>query len=214
MQVGTTQTVKLFGMNFSNGLTVDKVNLGEGIKIQSLNQSGDDMLVVEVTTEQKAKVGARQVKIDGVQGVAALQVYARIDYIRLFPEQGFSRPGGIKARKLMEQFEAIGYLNGEDGVKGTEDDVKIGRVAPVKWRVEENVTRVNDDDVHFVGKVNENGLFIPAEDGPNPKRERAEHNVGDVWVEAWYSPDGSKRPVGARAAMLVMPEKFSFQSIE
>jgi hypothetical protein len=68
--------------------------------------------------------------------------------------------------------------------------------------------------VQFVGKVDENGLFIPAEDGPNAKRERLEHNVGDVWVEAWYTPDGAKRPIGARAPVLVMPEKFSFQPIE
>jgi len=63
-------------------------------------------------------------------------------------------------------------------------------------------------------QIDENGLFTPAEDGPNMKRERMEHNVGDVWVEAWYTPDGAKRPMGARAPMLVMPEKFSFQPIE
>jgi len=32
------------------------------------------------------------------------------------------------------------------------------------------------------------------------KRERMEHNVGDVWVERWYTPDGAKRPMGARGA--------------
>ena len=214
LKTGATQQVKLFGMNFPNGLAADKVHLGDGVIIQSLMQNGDDTLVVEVTTDQDVKVGARQVKIDGVQGSAALQIYHRVDYLRLFPEQGFARPGGVKARKLMEQFEAIGYLNGEDGVKGSTDDVRIGRVAPVTWRVEENVTRVNDDDSHFVGKVDENGLFIPAEDGPNAQRERSEHNVGDVWIEAWYTPDGAKRSIGARASMLVMPEKFSFQPIE
>jgi len=214
LKVEETQKVKLFGMNFPKGLAANAVNFGEGVKIQSLNQSGDDTLVVEVVVDKNARIGARQISLDGVQGSATLQVYTRVDYIRLAPERGFSRPGGVKARKLMEQFEAIGYLNGKDGVKGTKDDVRIGRVAPVKWNVEENVTRVDDDDVHFVGKVDENGLFIPAEDGPNAKRERSEHNVGDVWVEAWYTPPGAKRPIGARASMLVMPEKFSFQPIE
>jgi quinohemoprotein amine dehydrogenase len=80
--------------------------------------------------------------------------------------------------------------------------------------VEEQVTRLNDDDVHFVGTIDEKGLFIPANDGPNPQRHMLDHNVGDVWVEAWYKPDGAKHPMGARAAMLVMPEKFSFQPIE
>jgi quinohemoprotein amine dehydrogenase len=214
LQVGESQKVKLFGMNLPNGLAAQAVNFGEGVKIQAVDQNGDDTIVVEVIADKNARIGARQVSLDGVQGSATLQVYTRVDYIRLSPERGFSRPGGVKARKLMEQFEVIGYLNGKDGVKGTQDDVRIGRVAPVKWNVEENVTRVDDDDVHFVGKVDENGLFIPAEDGPNAKRDRSEHNVGDVWVEAWYTPTGAKRPIGARASMLVMPEKFSFQPIE
>jgi quinohemoprotein amine dehydrogenase len=214
LKTGVTQKVKLFGMNFPSGLTASAANLGEGVTLQSLSLSGDDTVIAEVMVEKGAKIGAHQVKIDGVGGDVTLQVYNKVDYIRLSPEQGFARPGGIKARKLMEQFEAIGYGNGEDGVKGTKDDVRLGRVAPIKWNVEENVTRVDDDDVHFVGKVDKDGLFIPAEDGPNAKRERLEHNVGDVWVEAWYTPDGAKRPIGARASMLVMPEKFSFQLIE
>jgi quinohemoprotein amine dehydrogenase len=214
LKTGEKQNVKLFGMNFPSGLSTNAVNLGKGVKVASVVQTGDDTITVEVTIEKGARVGPRQVGVEGVQGNATLQIYRQVDYIRLFPERGFARPGGIKARKLMEQFEAIGYGNGKDGVKGTKDDVKLGRVAPVKWNVEENVTRVDDDDVHFVGKVDKNGLFIPAEDGPNAKRERSEHNVGDVWVEAWYTPDGAKRPIGARASMLVMPEKFSFQPIE
>jgi hypothetical protein len=37
--------------------------------------------------------------------------------------------------------------------------------------------------------------------------------VGDVWVEAWYQPDPSKPPMGARAFMLLMPPKFVFNPI-
>jgi quinohemoprotein amine dehydrogenase len=214
LKTGETQKVKLFGLNLPNHLAPSAVTVGEGVKVQSLSQNSNDAVIAEVVAEKAAKVGTREVKIAGVQGEAQLYVYNTIDYIRLSPEQGFARPGGIKARKIMEQFEAFAYLNGKDGVKGTKDDIKLGRVAPVKWAVEENVTRLNDDDVQFVGKVDESGLFIPAEDGPNKQRERLEHNVGDVWVEAWYTPEGAKRPIGARASMLVMPEKFNFQPIE
>ncbi|MBI3245818.1 MAG: quinohemoprotein amine dehydrogenase subunit alpha [Deltaproteobacteria bacterium] len=214
VKAGGQQRVKLFGMSFPSGLTSTAVHLGDGVKVQSLTQNGNDSVIVNVTTEKSAKVGVRQVKIDGVAGDLALQVYRTIDHIRLSPEHGFARPGGIKARKAMEQFEVIGYSNGKDGVKGTADDVKLGRVAPVKWNVEENVTRNDDDDVRFVGQINEQGLFTPADDGPNAKRERSEHNVGDIWIEAWYTPEGAKRPMGVRTPMLVMPEKFSFQPIE
>ena len=158
------------------------------------------------------KIGARQVKVSGVQVDATLQVYAAVDYIRIAPEQGFARPGGVKARKVMEQFEAIGYPNGPDGVKGTKDDVKLGRVAPVKWDVEENVTRNNDDDIQFVGRIDENGLFT------RPRTGKHETVTWSTTLRCLGggsgTPDGAKRPMGARAPMLVMPEKFSFQPIE
>ena len=62
--------------------------------------------------------------------------------------------------------------------------------------------------------IDEAGLFHPNEDGPNERRHMLEGNVGDVWVEAWYHPEGVKRPMGARAHLLVMPAKFVFPPIE
>lgn len=214
LKAGATQKVKLFGMNLPANVAASAITLGEGVKVRSLSQSGDDTVIAEVVVEAGAKVGSRQVKIAGVEGAGSLYVYKNIDYIRLSPEQAFARPGGVRARKIFEQFEVFAYLNGPDGVKGTEDDVKLDRVGPIQWNVEEQVTRLNDDDVRFVGTIDEKGLFIPANDGPNPQRHMLDHNVGDVWVEAWYKPEGAKRPMGARAAVLVMPEKFSFQPIE
>jgi quinohemoprotein amine dehydrogenase len=214
LRTGETQKVKIFGMNFPSGLEAAAVSLGAGIKVQSVSQSGDDTVVAEVVAEQGAAVGSRQVKVQGVDGTLPLHVYRAVDYIRLSPEQAFSRPGGERAPKISQQFEAVAYLSGKDGVKGTKDDVKLGRVAPIKWNLQEYVKRVNDDDVRFVGTMDENGLFTPAKDGPNSQRHMLEHNVGDVWVEAWYKPEGAKRPMGARAFLLVMPERFNFQPIE
>ena len=214
VKAGETQKVKLFGMNFPGSLTAEAVNLGEGMKVQSLSQAGDDTIIAEVVVERGAKIGPRPAKIAGVEGEPQLYVYKTIDYIRLSPEQAFARPGGVRAQKIFQQFEVIAYLNGKDGVKGTKDDVKLGRVGPAQWDVEEYIRRLNDDDARFVGTVDQAGLFTPADDGPNPQRHMSEHNVGDVWVEAWYKPDGAKRPMGARAFMLVMPEKFNFPPIE
>ena len=214
LQAGQTQKLKLFGMNFPQNLTAEAVSLGTGVKVQSVSQSGDDTVVAEVVAEEGTAVGPRQVKIQGVKGEAPLYVYKTVDYIRLSPEQAFARPGGVRTPKVFQQFEVFAYLNGKDGVKGTDDDVKLGRVSPVKWNLEEYVKRNNDNDLQFVGSVDENGLFTPANDGPNPKRHLSEGNVGDVWVEAWYKPDGAKRPMGARSFLLVMPPKFNFQPIE
>ncbi|HEV8714122.1 MAG TPA: quinohemoprotein amine dehydrogenase subunit alpha [Candidatus Binatia bacterium] len=214
VKAGETQKVKLFGMNFPGNLTAEAVRFGDGVKVQSLSQAGDDTVIVEVAVEKEVEVGPRQAKITGVGGEPRLYVYKTVDYIRLSPEQGFARPGGVRAEKISQQFEVFAYLNGQDGMKGTEDDVKLDRVAPVRWNVEEYVKRLNDDDVRFVGRVDQAGLFTPANDGPNPQRHLSEHNVGDIWVEAWYKPEGAKRPMGARASLLVMPEKFNFPPIE
>ena len=214
LKTGETQKVKLFGMALPQNLTAEAVTLGEGVKIKSLSQNGGDSVIAEVVADKEAKVGPRRAKIQGVEGELPLYVYRTVDYIRLSPEQAFARPGGVRTPKVSQQFEVFAYLNGKDGVKGTKDDIKLDRIAPVKWDLEEYVKRINDDDVRFVGAVDENGLFTPANDGPNPQRHMSEENVGDVWVEAWYKPEGAKRPMGARAHLLVMPPKFNFQPIE
>jgi quinohemoprotein amine dehydrogenase len=214
LKAGETQKVKLFGVALPQNLTTEVVSLGEGVKVQSLSQNGDDTVIAEVVADKEAQVGPRQAKIQGVEGEFPLSVYRTVDYIRLSPEQAFARPGGVRTPKISQQFEVFAYLNGKDGVKGTKDDIKLGRIGPVKWELEEYVKRINDDDVRFVGAVDENGLFTPANDGPNPQRHMSEENVGDVWVEAWYKPEGAKRPMGARAHLLVMPPKFNFQPIE
>ena len=214
LKTGATQKVKLFGMHLPSNVTAEAVSFGEGVKVQGLSQGGEDTVVAEVVVAKDAKVGPRQAKLQGVAGELPLYVYKTIDYIRLAPEQAFSRPGGVRTPKLLQQFEVVAYLNGKDGVKGTKDDIKLGRVGPVKWDLEEYVKRINDDDVRFVGAIDENGLFTPAPDGPNPQRHLSDENVGDVWVEAWYKPEGAKRPMGARAFLLVMPPKFNFQPIE
>jgi quinohemoprotein amine dehydrogenase len=214
LQAGEKQKVKIFGANLPQSLGPTAINLGTGVQVQSLTQSGDDTVIAEVEVAKGAAVGARQGKIQGATGTVPLYVYRTIDFIRLSPETAFSRPGGEHAPKVFQQFEAFAYLKGSDGVKGTKDDVKLHRVSPVKWNLEEYVKRLNDDDVHFVGTMDDTGLFTPAKDGPNSQRHMMDHNIGDVWVEGWYTPAGAKRPMGARAYLLVMPEKFNFQPIE
>jgi quinohemoprotein amine dehydrogenase len=214
IQVGEKQTVKIFGSSLPANLTAAALGFGNGVTVTSLNQTGDDTIVAELVAAKGAAVGLRQVRLQGVSGVLPFYVYRTIDYIALSPETAFARPGGDNVPKYMQQFEAYAYLNGKDGVKGTKDDVRLHRVRPEKWNLEEYIKRLNDDDMHFVGAVDENGLFVPAQAGPNPQRHMMDHNIGDVWVEAWYKANGAKHPMGARAYLLVMPEKFSFQPIE
>lgn len=215
VQVGVgPQKIKLFGMNFPQNLTAAMMTFGEGVSVQAVTQAGDGTIVAEVVADKGAKVGPREVGVQGVEGKGSMFVYRTVDYIRLFPEKAYARPGGVRTPKIYQQFAAVAYAKGRDGVKGTKDDVRLGRVSPVTWSLQEYVSRINDDDVRYVGAVDENGLFTPAKDGPNPQRVRSHENVGDVWVEASYMPDGAKRPLRARAFLLSMPPKFDFQPID
>jgi quinohemoprotein amine dehydrogenase len=76
----------------------------------------------------------------------------------------------------------------------------------VKWSVEEYTATFGDDDTQYVGTIDQNGLFTPAVDGPNPKRTGNRNNVGDVWVVAELM-DADAKPVPkqmrARAHLLV-----------
>lgn len=208
IQAGQTTKVRLFGMNLPANVSASAISLGDGVKVKSVSQPDDSTVIAEVTADSDAQVGPRTAKIAGVAGELPVYLYKTVDYIAITPERGFGRPGGERGPKVQQQFEAEGFTHGPDG-----KPVNIGRVGPLKWDTAERVSRISDDDVLYVGHVNQYGTFIPNTDGPNPERIHSESNVGDVWVEAWYQPDPSKLPMGARAFMLLMPPKFVFYPI-
>jgi quinohemoprotein amine dehydrogenase len=116
-----------------------------------------------------------------------------------------ARVGGAVFPKQLQQFEAVAIHNGPDGKPDTADDLILGLV-DVKWSIEEFTATFADDDVQFVGKIDETGLFTPALDGPNPKRSGNRNNVGDVWVVAELTLAGARdttKPLRARAHLLV-----------
>jgi quinohemoprotein amine dehydrogenase len=211
---GQPQEVRLFGLNFPQNLTAENLALGGGVTVEAVTRSGDDTIVARVVVDKRAEVGTREVEVSGVEGEGALFIYRKADYLKILPEKAYARPGGVRTPKTYQQFEALLFANGPDGKKGTKDDVNLGRVSPVKWSLEEYVDRVNDDDVRYVGAVDETGRFVPAQDGPNPQREFSRGNVGSVWVEASYMPQAARRPLRARAYLVVMPPKFNFQPID
>ena len=94
LQAGKKQKVKIFGANFPQNLAAAAVNLGRGVQVQSLTQTGDDTIMAEVEVTKGAAVGTRQGKMQGATGSFPFYVYREIDYIRLSPEPAFARPGG------------------------------------------------------------------------------------------------------------------------
>jgi quinohemoprotein amine dehydrogenase len=63
---------------------------------------------------------------------------------------------------------------------------------------------LNDEDLKYVGTIDAaTGVFTPNVEGPNPERRGHGNNVGDVWAVATYTPESTKRPLRARAHLLV-----------
>jgi len=199
----TGRAIKIYGANLPANVTPGDVGFGQGIKVTRIVSARPDEIAAEVEVAPTAPIGPRDVSVAGAVKPAALVVYDKIDGIKVVPQSGMARVGGAVFPKQLQQFEAVGVINGPDGKPGTADDLELGMV-DVKWSVEEYTATFGDDDMQFVGAIDQKGLFTPAVDGPNPKRTGNRNNIGDVWVVAELAPTaGSPKPLRARAHLLV-----------
>ena len=197
--------VKIFGANLPTDVKADDIGFGQGVKVSRVVSARPDELSVEVDVAANAPIGARDVSIGGTVKPAALVVFDKIDGLRVLPQAGMARVGGVVFPKQFQQFEAIGVNNGPDGKPDTADDLTLG-IVDVKWSVEEYPATWGDDDAQWVGTLDQSGLFTPNVDGPNPKRSGNRDNVGDVWVVAEATGGDLRdttRPLRARAHLLV-----------
>jgi quinohemoprotein amine dehydrogenase len=205
----TARPVKIFGANLPTGLKPEDIGIGQGVKVARVVSSRPDEIAIEVDIAATAPIGVRDVAVAGAVKPSALVVYDKIDGIKVQPQAGMARVGGNVFPKQLQQFEAVGINNGPDGKPDTADDLNLG-IVPVKWSLEEYTATFGDDDLEFVGTLDQTGLFTPNVDGPNPKRAGNRNNVGDVWVVAELDPSFSSgspgtqaRPQRARAHLLV-----------
>jgi quinohemoprotein amine dehydrogenase len=201
------QEVKIYGTNLPASLRTADVDLGPGVTIARVVSSTPDMATVAVDVAMTAKPGARDLFVSGSSRSKALAIYDKIDTIKVKPDWAMARVGGDTFPKMLAQFEAWGYSNGADGKPDSPDDIELGLI-DAAWSMEEYTATYNDDDIKFVGTLNEaTGRFTPNVDGPNPKRSQQRNNIGDVWVVAKVLGDavsGKPAPtLRARAHLLV-----------
>ena len=210
----SAQNVKIYGANLPATVRPEDIGLGQGVKVARVISARPEEIAIDVDVAASALIGARDVSVAGTVKPAVLVVYDRIDAVKVEPVAGMARVGGAVFPKQLQQFEAIGINNGPDGKLGTADDLNLG-LLNVKWSLEEYPATFGDDDIQFVGKLDESGLFTPSVDGPNPKRSGNRNNVGDVWVVAELldapatppapgsPPSMSVQPLRGRAHLLV-----------
>ena len=201
LETGTTRELQIHGTNFPSDLSAASIDFGPGVTIKRVVSDAPDLVKVEVEVAKTAGIGPRDVGVAGAYREGGAVVYDKIDGIKVRPQAGMARVGGIRFSKEFAQFEAIAFNNGADGKPDTKDDLNLGPV-DVAWSVEEYNATYDDDDIQYVGKLDDNGLFTPNVDGPNPKRRNHADNYGDVWIIATYKlPDG--KILRARAQLLV-----------
>jgi quinohemoprotein amine dehydrogenase len=201
----SAQRVRIYGANLPERIAAADIDFGQGIRVSRVISASPEMIAIDVDVAADARVGPRDLSLAGSTRPAAIVVYNRMDAIRVTPQAGMARLGGVTFPIRMEQFEARGVSNGPDEKPGTPDDLDLGPV-DVRWSLEEYPATFKDDDVKFVGEIGPSGLFVPNVEGPNPKRSGNRNNVGDVWVVASYTPEGAEpaaKPMRARAHLLV-----------
>jgi quinohemoprotein amine dehydrogenase len=204
LHVGTRgEDITIFGANLPRALAATGVDFGPGVTVERVVRATPDSVTVRVNVDSTAPVGKRDLFAGGASLRDAAVVYDQVSRIKVTPLAGLARVGGAVFPKQLQQFDAIAYYNGPDGKPDTDDDLEIGRVKAA-WSLEEYGVTYNDDDVKFVGALDQTGLFTPALDGPNPARSSSRNNIGDVWVVASYTPPTKNaRPIKARALLIV-----------
>ncbi len=195
--------VTIFGAGLPRSTTTAGIDFGPGIAVTRVVRATGDELVVRVSVDSGARVGNRDLFVGGAALKEAVAAYDKVDRIRVAPQSNMARIGGIRFPKQYAQFEALGYSNGPDHKPETADDLALGEV-PATWSLEEYGVTFKDDDVRYVGQLDQRGFFTPTVDGPNPARVGQRNNVGDVYVVASYTPPGAAaRPLKSRALLIV-----------
>jgi len=194
-QGGAGQPLKIYGINLG-ALQVRDIDLGPGLTVARIVERTAEVLTIAVDVAAGATPGSRDLFVAGASRPRALAVFDKVDGIKVKPDWAMARVGGDTFPKMLAQFEARAYSNGADGKPDSPDDIDLG-IVDASWGLEEYAATYNDDDIKFVGTLNETtGRFTPNIDGPNPARVGERNNIGDVWVVARYLAD----PVAGKPA--------------
>jgi len=194
IQTPSTPEMRIYGANFPADPKPADFDLGTGITVKRIVKRMPTVVTLELQVNANLPSGIRNLAMGRVTAERAFAVYDKISYIKVLPDASMARLGGTIAAKQFAQFEAIAYAAGADGKAQTADDIPVGPVA-ARWSMEEFVSTPNDDDVKFVGSLNDTGLFTPNMEGPNPARQKQANNFptnnwGDVWVVGTYDAPG------------------------
>jgi quinohemoprotein amine dehydrogenase len=194
--------VRLFGDRFPAQLSLSDLDFGPGLVVRRIVSHDASEITAEVDVALNATSGKRMVAFRRSVIRNALGIYDHLDYIKVTPESAIASFGEQTRSRGYQQFEAVGYQNGPDGKRHSQDDVEIGPI-DVAWSMkifyESEGTRTDP-----VGTVSLTGLFVPAADSPKTNF--------DVWVvaEAKTDKDPDGQPLVGKAYLVVTVPVYVF----
>ncbi|CAG0958612.1 quinohemoprotein amine dehydrogenase [Burkholderiales bacterium] len=195
---GEKAVLTVEGVNLPDAKASDIAFAGGAVKVLSARRVSPG--AIELTVVSGA--GTLRTASVSVKGLDAgtVTLAPRIDRIAITPEVGRARmSGGTHYPAEGVQFEAIAYAKTGSGKGAT--SVALGPV-PATFRLAEQKTRPDDDDMTWLGMIRAEGTYLPTVDyAPNPKRTYTGENSGLVKVLARYKRGG--RTYDAQAELVV-----------
>jgi quinohemoprotein amine dehydrogenase len=193
--------IRLFGDHLPAQIAQKDLDLGSGVTVRRIVSSNANEIVAEVDVALKAPVGRRKIGFRRSVLANALAVFDRVDYIKVMPESSLAAFGEPTRNRGYQQFEAIGYLNGPDGKRHSDDDIELGPV-DVNWSIK--IFYENEGRTDGVGVMTPTGLFVPNANSPK--------NNFDVWViaEAKTDKDQDGLPLVGKGYLVVTVPVYVF----
>jgi quinohemoprotein amine dehydrogenase alpha subunit len=200
---GEKTTLTVEGLNLPDATAADVSFAGATVRVLAVRRVAPGALEIDVVSSTD-KLGEAKVTVKGVDA-GAVQLAPRIDHIAITPETGRARlSGGAHYPAEGVQFEAIAYAKSGSGKKASV--VALGPV-PATFRLAEEKTRPDDDDLVWLGAIKPNGTYVPMGDyGPNPTRNYKAEGSGLVKVLARYQRGA--QTFSAEAALAVTVPDF------
>jgi quinohemoprotein amine dehydrogenase len=195
---GEKTTLTVEGLNLPDAKATDIAFAGGAVRVLGVKRVAPGALELQVVSDAE-KLGTTQLTVKGIDA-GTIRLAPRIDFIAIVPEMGRARlSAGAHYPAEGVQFEAIAFAASGTGKKVT--NIELGPV-PATFRLAEEKTRPDDDDLRWVGGIQPNGSYLPVGDyGPNPLRNYSTENSGLVRVVARYNRGTQTFQAQARLAV-------------
>jgi len=199
---GEKTTLTIEGVELPDVGAADVSFAGGMVDVLAAKRISTNAIRVEVRSRARSLAVAK-VSFKGIDA-PTVTLAPRIDHIAIAPAMGRARlSGGTHYPPEGVQFEAIAYAKSGSGKSAVA--TPLGPIAAT-FRLAEEKTRPDDDDLRWLGAIQPNGTYLPVGDyGPNPKRNYSAENSGLVKVIAQYR-HGTRTYTAQALLAVTMPD--------